>query len=223
MRKAARPAQRSRRYPFRRPRESAGTPLESFQGVTPTGRHIACAALGLGLVGCGPLATFRPASGLMPDRRMEAGLGVSAVTPRPYVNEGPASAGQAWLSGNIGPRFALTGIAAFDDDAVAAGGAARFTPLKRDRVVAGLEQELGYAWFAVSTPVAVRLVDQTWLYTAPRLGTWGVDLSFGVPVGLSVRVYDGLMLRAEWQRSWQDFKYYNERDHYGLAVAHQFP
>lgn len=154
---------------------------------------------------------------------MEAGFGVAAVTPRPYVNEATASAGQAWLSGSVGPKFTLTGIAAFDDDAAAAGGAARFTPLKLDRVVAGLEQELGYAWFAVSTPVAVRVVDQTWIYTAPRLSTWGVDLAFGVPVGLSVRVYDGLMLRAEWQRSWQDFKYYNKRDHYGLAVAHQFP
>lgn len=186
-------------------------------------RQLATAALGLALYGCGPLASFRPASGLMPDRRIEAGLGISEVTARPYVNESSASAGQAWLSGNVGKRFALTGIAAFDDDAAALGGAARFTPLKLDRVVAGFEQELGFAWFAVSTPVAVRLVDQTWLYTAPRFGTWGVDLSFGIPVGVSVRVYDGLMLRAEWQRSWQDFKYYNRRDHYGLAIAHQFP
>jgi hypothetical protein len=175
------------------------------------------------LVGCGPLASFRPASGLMPDRRLEAGLGISEVTARPYVNESSANAGQAWLTGDVGRRLSLTAIAAFDDDAAALGGAARFTPLRFDRFVGGFEQELGYAWFAVSTPMALRVVDYTWIYTAPRLGSWGAYLSFGIPVGVSVRVYDGLMLRAEWQRSWQEFKYYNKRDHYGLAIAHQFP
>ncbi|MBK7585202.1 MAG: hypothetical protein IPI67_34070 [Myxococcales bacterium] len=174
-------------------------------------------------MGCSPVASFRPASGLMSDRRTELGLGMAQVTPRPYVTEPSASASQAWISGAAGRRFDVTGIYAFDDDAVAAGGALRFTPLRFDRLAAGVEQELGYAWFGLSTPMALRLVDETWLYTAPRLGTWGFDLAFFIPVGLSVRVVDGLMLRAEWQRSWQDFKYYNRRDHYGLAIAHQFP
>lgn len=159
----------------------------------------------------------------MPDRRLEAGLGITEITARPYVEESGATAGQAWLSGEVTPRLTLTLLTAFDDDAAALGGAARFTPLRYDRFAAGLEQEVGYAWFALATPMAVRVVDQTWLYTAPRFGTWGTYLYFGIPVGLSVRVYDGLMLRAEWQRSWQDFKYYNRRDHYGLAIAHQFP
>lgn len=178
---------------------------------------------GLALASCSPVASFRPAAGLMPERRLEAGLGTVLVSKRPYVEESSSNAGQAWLSGNVAPRLALTGIAVFDDDAVAAGLAARVTPLLYDRFAAGIEQELGYAWFALSVPVSVRLFDQTWLYTAPRFGTWGVELYGGLPVGLSVRVYDGLMLRAEWQRSWQDFMYYNRRDHYGLAVAHQFP
>lgn len=174
-------------------------------------------------LGCSPVMGFRPASGLMPDRRLEAGLGVAEVEPRPYVTEPKARAGQAWLTGNLGRSWSLSGISAFDDDAVAAGAALRVTPLRFDRFAAGVEQELGYAWFAWSTPMALRLVDQTWLYTGPRLGTWGIDMSFFLPVGLSVRVIDGLMLRAEWQRSWQDYKYYNRRDHYGLAIAHQFP
>lgn len=186
-------------------------------------RQLECLALCLVLGGCGPLSSFRPASGLMPDRSMEAGLGVTEVTARPYVTESSASAGQAWLSGNVSPRVALTLITAFDDDAAALGGAARFTPLRLDRLALGVEQEVGYAWLGLSMPLALRVVDETWIYTAPRFSTWGVDLSFGIPVGASVRVVDGLMLRAEWQRSWQDFKYYNRRDHYGLAIAHQFP
>jgi hypothetical protein len=68
----------------------------------------------------------------------------------------------------------------------------------------------------------LRLIDQSHVYTAPRLFNWSRDLSFGIPVGVSVRVYDGFILRAEWQRSWQDFKYYNHRDHYGGALAVQF-
>lgn len=179
--------------------------------------------IGFVLIGCGPVAGFRPAAGLMPDRRAEAGFGVAEVSPRPYVEEPAATAGQAWLSGRATRHIDLTGLFAFDDDAVAGGLAARFMPLRSDRFVAGFEQELGYAWFAASTPVALRLFDQTWLYTSPRLGTWGAELSFMVGLGASVRLYDGLMLRAEWQRSWQDFKYYNRRDHRGLAIAHQFP
>lgn len=179
--------------------------------------------IGFLLIGCGPVASFRPASGLMPDRHAEAGFGMAEVSPRPYVEEPAATAGQAWLSGRVTPLVDLTALTAFDDDAVAGGLAARFTPLRTDRLAASFEQELGYAWFAASTPVALRLVDQTWLYTAPRFGTWGAELSFMVGLGASVRVYDGMMLRAEWNRSWQDFKYYNRRDHRGLALAHQFP
>ena len=60
------------------------------------------------------------------------------------------------------------------------------------------------------------------MYAAPRLFNWSRDLAFGIPVGASFRLYDGFILRAEWQRSWQDFKYYNRRDHYGAALALQF-
>jgi hypothetical protein len=43
-----------------------------------------------------------------------------------------------------------------------------------------------------------------------------------VPAGLSVRIYDGIVIRGEWQVSWQNFMYYNRRDHWGLAGAYQF-
>lgn len=172
---------------------------------------------------CAPVASFRPASGLMPDRSLEVGLGAARVSRRPYVDEPSATAGQAWVTGELGGhRVALSAISAFDSDALALGGALRVNAVHADRFTGGVEGEVGYLWFGVSTPIALRLFDQTHLYTAPRIFNWGIDLAFGIPVGLSVRVYDGFVLRAEWQRSWQDFKYYNRRDHVGGAVAYQF-
>jgi len=188
-------------------------PRRSFSSVILT--------VAVGAAGCAPLASFRPASGLMPEKSLELGLGAAMVTARPYVTEGSASAGQAWVTGEPSRTVALSGIVAFDSDAIAAGGALRLNAVRTDRFVIGGEGELGYAWGAVSMPLALRVVDQTWVYAAPRFFTWGIDVSYGTPVGVSVRVIDGFCLRAEWQRSWQDFKYYNRRDHYGLAVAAQ--
>jgi hypothetical protein len=184
--------------------------------------HVARLALAGGLCACGPIASFRPASGLMPDRHLEVGAGAARVTARPYVDEDPASAGQVWVSGDVGERLSLTAISAFDSDALGLGGAARVNMIRFDRFAAGSEVELGYAWAAVSLPLALRVVEQTWIYSGPRLGTWGLDRCFFIPLGVSVHVYEGFILRAEWQRSWQDFKYYNRRDHYGLAAAYQF-
>lgn len=159
----------------------------------------------------------------MPDRSLEVGAGIAKVTRRPYVDEPSASAGQVWVSGEVAHRrIGLTAIAPFDDDAAGFGGALRVNALRTDRLAIGNEVELGYAWFGLSLPVAVRLFDQSHVYTAPRLFNWSRDLAFGIPVGASFRLYDGFILRAEWQRSWQDFKYYNRRDHYGAALALQF-
>lgn len=150
-------------------------------------------------------------------------MGATTVSPRPYVTESRSSAGQVWISGEPTRRVALTALSVFDDDALGVGGSVRVDALHADRFAAGVETEVGYAWGGVSTPMAGRVFDQTWLYTAPRLGTWGLDPIFGVPVGVSARMVDGLILRVEWQRSWQSFKYYNRRDHLGAAIAYQYP
>jgi hypothetical protein len=183
----------------------------------PLGFLVACTAA------CGPIANFRPASGLMPDRSLEVGTGVARVSPRPYVDEEPATAGQVWVTGEVGDhRMALSAVSAFDDDAIGVGGALRVNAIRADRFAGGVEAELGYGWFSLSLPMALRLVDQSFFYVGPRLFNWSLDPGFGIPVGLSVRVYDGFILRAEWQRSWQGFKYYNRRDHLGAAAAYQF-
>lgn len=178
--------------------------------------------IGWSALACGPIASFRPAPGLMAGRSVEVGAGAAMVTARPYVNESAAGAGQLWVTGALGERGEVAAIGAFDTDAIGAGGAIRVYALRADRLAAGAEVELGYAWAALSIPAAIRIVDRSFLYTAPRLGTWSFDACFFIPVGASVRVYDGFFVRAEWQRSWQDFKYYNRRDHFGAAVAYQF-
>ena len=159
----------------------------------------------------------------MPDRKLEIGIGATTISPRPYVSESSSSAGQIWISGEPTRRVAVTALTAFDDDALGVGGALRVDALRADRLALGVETEVGFAWGGVSMPVAARVFDQTWIYSGPRLGTWGLDPIFGVPVGVSARVVDGLILRAEWQRSWQSFEYYNRRDHLGAAIAYQYP
>jgi hypothetical protein len=60
---------------------------------------------------CGPLGTFRPASGFIEERTKELGLGTVAVSPRPYVDEAWAHAGQLWFTGRALPWLHLSAIA----------------------------------------------------------------------------------------------------------------
>jgi hypothetical protein len=171
---------------------------------------------------CAPVSSFRPAAGLMPGTTRELGVGATVVTPRPYVAEPARAVAHVWFSSVLGERSDLTGLVAFDDDALALGGAVSLRYLKTDRFAGGGELEVGYAWAALSAPLSLRVFDQTHVYVAPRLGTWGLEPIFGVPVGLSARIYEGFIVRAEWQRSWQGFAYYNRRDHFGVAGAYDF-
>ncbi len=176
----------------------------------------------LALIGCAPVASLRPASGLMPGRSVEVGLGGAATSPRPFVEEEWHGVGQVWMLTDLSPELTLSAIGVFDTDAAALGGALRWNALRTSRFAGGVEAELGYAWAALSLPGAVRLFDQTWVYTAPRLGTWSTDAIFGLPGGVSARVYDGFVLRAEAQVSWQDFQRFNRRTHLAAGAAYQF-
>src|SRR5262245_55807721 len=116
---------------------------------------------------CSPIANLRPASGLMPGKKLEVGGGVAAVSPRPYVNEDWEGAGQVWVSGDTSSLISLSAIGAFDTDAFAAGGALRVNLVHESRFAFGVEGEAGYAWAALSLPAAVRLFDESWVYSAP--------------------------------------------------------
>ena len=170
-----------------------------------------------------PLADFRPPSALVRgDRTFEVGGGAVAVTPRPYVVESGHSEGQVWFTGRATKWLSLSGIGAFDTHTALGGGSALARFLTTDRVVAGVSGEVGYAWLGGSLSSAVRLFDDTWIYTAPRVANWGLYVGVGVPVGVSARIYQGFVLRAEGQVSWEDLKYYNRRFHFGAAAAYEW-
>jgi hypothetical protein len=174
------------------------------------------------LPGCTPLAGFRPASGLLPDRRLELGGGGAIVSPRPFVEEPARGTGQFWATGRASRYFTVSAIGAFDTSAVAVGGALRFDYLRVDRIAAGAEVEGGFAWAGGSLPFAVRLFDETWLYTAPRIGTRSYDWALELPAGISVRIHDGWMVRAEYRISWVELDPFSRRHVGGLALAYQF-
>ena len=171
---------------------------------------------------CAPVATFRPASGFIDGKTIELGLGAVTLSPRPYVDEQWAQTGQLWFSAKASRWLHLSAISAFDHSAVALGGAAKALLVHTDRFAGATEVELGYGWGALGIPLAARLVGQTWLYSTPRVGTFGIDPIFGIPVGVSAHVHEGAFLRLEYQTSWSNLKAYNQRNHYGAALAVQW-
>lgn len=178
-------------------------------------------ALGALATGCAPIAGFRPASGIMDGKQAEVGVGAAALGPRPFVDEKASGAGQFWASTRATRRLTVSGIGAVDLGRLALGGGLRVDALRTRRVVIGGEGELGLLWAGASVPFAVRLVDETWVYTAPRIGTRGVDWLVELPAGLSVRIYDGLMLRPEYRATWVEGIAYERRHVVGLGVAWQ--
>jgi len=174
------------------------------------------------LFACAPLATLRPASGIPSGRHAEAGAALVRFSARPYVDESAAYTGQVWFSVEPSRRFTLSGVTAFDRNALASGFAARWNALRTSRVAIGPEAEFGYAWGAGSLGLALRTVGENWIYAAPRLGNLGFDWAFGIPAGVSVDLTHGFVLRAEAQLSWADFKYYNRRLHLASGIAYQF-
>jgi hypothetical protein len=176
----------------------------------------------LWLTGCGPFATFRPASTFMGGGTKEIGLGAATVSPRRYVDEPWLEAGQLWFSGKATPWLTLSGIAAFDPKAIGVGGGATFLLVRADRFAGGLEGELGYGWGAAGVPVAIRIFEQNWIYGTPRVANFGIYPTLELPVGVSAHLHRGAFLRLEYQSSWAQFDRFNQRNHLGAALAVQW-
>jgi hypothetical protein len=157
-----------------------------------------------------------------PERPHELGVAFSSVGARPYVEETAQYVGQAWWTLRLDERWALTTLAAFDSSAAAAGAALRVEIASGQRAALAAEAEAGVAWAALGLPATLRIWPGGALYTAPRLGTWGSDITPFVPLGASVQLARSIALRAEAELSWADFRYYNRRLHWGIALAHQW-
>jgi len=201
--------------------------LERFQ-VDTRGRWPPTWLVVLGLVavvltGCAPLADFRPPSALVRNgKTFEVGGGGVYVSPRPYVIESGHGNGQLWFTDRAADWLSLSFVGAFDTRSALGGAAALARVITTDRFVGGTGLELGFAWGGASLSGSVRLFDDAWLYTAPRISNWGKFLDFGLPLGVSIPLVDGFVLRVESQASWEKFAYYNRRIHVGGAVAYEW-
>jgi hypothetical protein len=171
---------------------------------------------------CAPPASLRPLGGLPETRNMEVGGAFAGVSPRPYATESWHYVGQAWTTLRLTQALDVSAITAFDTSGFALGGAAQLAFFRSSHLRLGGEVELGWLWAALALPVSVRLFDELRIYTAPRLGNWGGYWAPGIPVGLSVPLYAGFVLRAEVQMSWADFAYYNRRVIGAGALVYQF-
>jgi len=174
------------------------------------------------LPACTPLGNFRPAHGPLAGRDFEAGAGAVATSPRPYVEEPWRATGQVWLTLRASPALDTSMIVAFDDRGAAGGAEARVAYVLTDRFVAGVSGEVGWAWVGFGLPLALRLFDETWLYSTPRVANLGHEPALFAHLGLSVRIWDGLMVRLEGQLSWVELLHYQRRAHLGGAVAYQW-
>lgn len=189
-----------------------------------TGGH---SALALTLVwnmafACAPSQSFRPAGAPAHGREQELGIAVSSVRPRPYVTEPAREVGHAWWATRLRGPWSLATLVAFDTSALAGGAALRLDAISTRNIALAVEAEGGFAWGAVSLPVALSVWNELGLYCSPRLGNWGARLTPFVPCGVQGPLLDTIILRAELQLSWADFEAYNRRAHLGLAVAHQW-
>ncbi len=172
------------------------------------------------LTACAPISNMRPAGELLQrDRSAEVGAALTALGPRPYVQESWQYVGQLWATAVLSHSLELTGMGMFDDQAAAGGAALRWTPLKFEPLYAGTELEAGFAWAAISVPISLHAAAPLWLYGSPRLGTFGVHLTPALPLGLSVETLPGLVVRGEWQVSWEQFLAYQRRRHVGGGAA----
>lgn len=148
------------------------------------------------------------------------GVAFSRVGRRAYVSEAARPMAQGWWSTRWGETWLSSVLFGFDQSAVLGGWALR-KDLVQSRLSASAEAELGVLWGALSVPVSLRF-DRVEPYCAPRIGTWGPDLTGFLPCGLSLGPWQGFSLRGEAELSWADFAYYNRRLHLGIAVAQQW-
>lgn len=185
-------------------------------------RGVPACGLAAALAACAPSQGFRPAGTLDYGRGDEIGVAVSHVGARPYINETAQYVGQAWWSTRLDERWALSAVGAFDEGSALGGAALRFDIASGRWAALAAEAEGGLFWAALSVPMTFRVWRRLGVYSAPRLGTWGPEVTPFLPLGVSAQILETLSLRAEGQVSWADFKYYNRRVHWGLAVAHQW-
>lgn len=175
------------------------------------------------VLGCAPPLQMRPMTPPHPGRTAEVGAAFAGVGPRPVGEDEWAYATQAWATWPRGSRVDLSLVGAFDGARATGGLGFRVEAFRVPHFGAGFGVELGTGWVSFEIPLAVDIGDRVAIYTAPQLGTWGIDQTVRVPVGVDVRVVEALSVRGEAQLNEPDFDPYKRRLHLGLGVAWQLP
>lgn len=162
---------------------------------------------------------MRPLNPMLPDHQAELGLAHTLVGPRPVGQDDWVHGAQAWSTWQPTGAFDLSFVGVFADG-FTGGLALRWRALEGQHFAAGVGAEIGVGWLALNLPVAARLQERVWLYSAPQLGSWGIDLeSVRLPLGVDVKVADEVHVRGEAQLNYPDFDPYKRRVHMGLGLA----
>lgn len=169
--------------------------------------------------GCAPATNMRPLTPMIPHDTTEVGVAYTAVGPRPVGQDDWAHGGQAWGTYQPVTWLDVSLVGAFADG-ITAGLAVRWRALETEHFATGLSAEVGAGWVAVNLPLAVRVHERLWIYSAPQYGTWGVDLeTVRLPIGLDLKVADDLRVRGEAQMNYPDFDPYKRRLQLGMGLA----
>ena len=171
------------------------------------------------VAGCAPVGAWRPASGVPAGAGAELGAGVVAQSPRPWVDEAWSGSGEMWGTGRVSSRVTLSTIVAVDGRGAAGGIALRWIAIEGDRAAVGIEVQLGWLWAAIAVPASVRMFGESWVYAAPRVGTFGARVAPALPVGVSLGLPSDTALRLEGQVSFPAFDPIERRFFFGAGVA----
>lgn len=77
-----------------------------------------------------------------------------------------------------------------------AGAALRPRLLETDRLVLGLDGQVGLLWASLGVPLAARVNERVWIFTEPSVGLRNTGL-FDLPLGVALHVHDRVDLSVQ--------------------------
>lgn len=160
------------------------------------------------LFACAPPAAMRPGTPMLSHQRNEFGMSASGGARLDVDSSSSAGTGggQIWYSSQQERMldFGMVAYGGYTDRQYAGGGGLgatiRVRIFERDSFRLAFDMSGGWLWGELGFPVAVRLVNGVWLYSAPSFGAMaGFDdiLFVRPPVGLSVALGRDWSLLAE--------------------------